>query len=311
MRLDRRWFLTFLVLAVSACGGDSPPTTPTPAPTPAAVVRVDIDGPIQQEIGTPGGTLQLRALATLADGTRPEVTNEATWTVVDSRVLTVSRGLVTALADGGTIVTATYRGWSNVTNVRVGPAGGRPVPITGVVVDAEGGAPVAFAEITQSGFEDEVIVLTRTDANGFFTLGERRGQLIFGVSKFGYESTGVHLTNVREPTRLDVRLKPNPGDYIERQMTGAFTKIEGSDRADTTLRVVTRAGGVFDAIVRSPGCSPAGSLAVFAQSGGSYIKGIGSCEGARVRFVVPAPEILLTIRAYAPLRWELTFREPR
>ncbi len=310
MRLDRRWFLTFLVLAVSACGDDSPPTTPTATPTPAAVVRVDIDGPIQQEIGTLGGTLQLRALATLADGTRPDVTNDATWTVVDSRVLTVSRGLVTAVADGGTIVTATYRGWSNVTNVRVGPAGGRPVRITGIVLDAERGTPVVDAQIRERGYERDVVI-ARTDGNGFFSLGDRQGHFTVWATQFGYEDAPVTLGAVSEPTRVDVRLKPNPGDYIERQWTGAVTRIEGGDSADTTLRVVTRAGGVFDAIVHAPGCSPAGSLALFAESGGSYIKGSGSCEGARVRFVAPAPEILLTIRAYAPLRWELTYREPR
>jgi hypothetical protein len=309
VRPDRRWFVAFVALFVSACGRDPAPSAPTP--TPVALVRVDIDGPTQQEIGTPGGTLQLRALATLADGTRPDVTSEAAWSVTDPRVLAVSsRGLVTGLADGGTIVTATYRDRAGATNVRVGPVGGRPVLVTGVVVDAERGTPIADAEIRSGSGEGERLE-ARTDGNGFFSLGEHTGHFTLFASQFGYETAVVNLGALAGPTRVEVRLRPNPGDYIERQMTGAFTKIEGSGSADATLRVVTLADGVFDAIVRSPGCSPVGSLAIFAQSGGSFIKGSGSCEGARVRFVVPAPEILLTIRAHSPLRWELTFREPR
>jgi hypothetical protein len=307
VRLDRRWFVLFLVLAVPACGNDNDPAPNAPTPTPAALVRVDIDGPTQNEIGTPGGTLQLRALATLADGTRPDVTSEAAWSVVDPRVLTVSsRGLVTGIADGGTIVTTVYRERAGVTNVRVGPAGGRPVPITGVVVDAERGAALVDAQVS-----DNRGLVVRTDGNGFFNLGDHTGHFTLVASQFGYENAVVSIGALAVATRVDVRLRPNPGEYVERRMTGAFTKIEGSDWADTTLRVVTRAGGVFDAIVRSPGCSPAGSLRIFAQSGGTFLEGDGSCEGARVRFVVPAPEVLLTIRAYSTLRWELTFREPR
>jgi hypothetical protein len=307
VRLDRRCVVPLVALAVSACGSDpAPPNAPTPTPTPAAVVRVDIDGPTQHEIGTPGGTLQLRALATLADGTRPDVTNEATWSAVDARVLTVSRGLVTAIADGGTTVTAAYRDKANVTNVRVGPAGGRPVPITGVVLDAERGTPLVDAQVS-----DNRGLVVRTDGQGLFSLGDHTGHFMLVGSQFGYETAVVNLGALAGPTRVEVRLRPNPGDYIERQMTGAFTKIEGHDSGEVTLRVVTRVGGVFDAIVRSPGCSPVGSLAIHARSGGTFIAGDGSCEGARVRFVVPEPEILLTIRANSPLRWELTFREPR
>ena len=142
MRLDRRWFLPLLVLAVSACGDDAPPTVPTPTPTPVALVRVDIDGPTQHEIGTPGATLQLRAIATLVDGTRPDVTNEASWSVTDARVLTVSsRGLVTGIADGGTRSSPRSTAWAGVTNVRsarpeAGPSRSRASSST-----PSGGAP--------------------------------------------------------------------------------------------------------------------------------------------------------------------------
>jgi hypothetical protein len=304
VRLARVWFVLPFVLISAACGDAPPPTAPTPAP--ASFVRMDIDGPLEHYVGEPGEAVQLRAIASFSDGTRPEVTNEATWTVVDSRVVTVSRGVVTGLADGGTIVTASYRGWSSVTNVRVGPVGGRPVPITGVVLDAERGTPVVDAQISENGR-----LLARTDGNGFFNLGDRSGLFSFWATRFGYEGELVNVGTVSEARRIDVRLKPNPGDYIERRMAGEFTMVEGST-ADVRLRIVTRAGGVFDAIVRSSSCGTGGWLAISAQSGEGFVQSSeGSCEGARLRFVVPAPEVLLAIRGYDARDWELTFREPR
>jgi hypothetical protein len=310
VRLNGRWLAVFLGLIVSACGDERPPAAPTVVP--ADLVRVDIDGPTQHEIGTPGATLQLRAVATLADGTRPDVTSEAAWSVTDGRVLAVSpRGLVTGLADGATIVTATYRERAGATNVRVGPAGGRPFAITGVVVDAEAGTPVVEAEIRQGSSENDAL-LARTDGNGFFSLGERTGFFSFRASQFGYEDTMVTLAGLVEPTHLDIRLRPNPGLFIERRETGAVTHVDGRTESDVSLRLTTRTGGVFDAIVRGYPCGSGDALALFAESGAHRVVGQrASCEGARVRFVVPEPQVRLTIRAYQPIRWELTFREPR
>ena len=123
MPSDRAVLLLGSVILVAGCGNDAPPTTPTPTPAPAAFVRVDIEGPTMHYLGPVGETLQLRAIATMSDGSRPDVTNEAAWSVTDPRVLTVSaRGLVTALAEGGTIVTAGYRERAGVTNVLVAPS---------------------------------------------------------------------------------------------------------------------------------------------------------------------------------------------
>lgn len=310
MRLVRLWLVLPVALTAAACGDDPQPVAPTPAP--AALVRMDIDGPIQHVIDQPGGTIQLRAVASFSDGTRPDVTNEAVWSVVDPRVLTVSRGLVTGMAMGGTIVTASYRGWSSVANVIVGPLGGPLVPVTGIVLDSQRGTPVASADITGSGYADEQILLTRTDGNGFFTLGERRGQVIFGVSKFGYESTGVHLPNVREPTRLEVRLTPNPGDHIERTISGRFDPPAAPDgEARTSLGVNTRAGGVFDAIVQAESCAGTDRIRLLAESGGVAFAGPwGGCS-SRVRFVVPSSNVRMTIVAVNVAGWQLTYREPR
>jgi hypothetical protein len=307
VRFGRPCFVPLLVLVVSACGKDQPPTTPTP--TPATFVRVDIEGPAQRALGGPGETVQLRAIATFSDGTRPDVTNEAAWSVTDARVLTVSsRGLVTGVAVGGTIVTASYRERAGVTNVTVGPIGGPLFPVTGVVVDADQGTPVVAAEIWGAGSEDAL--LARADGNGFFTLGEFAGPVIFRARRFGYADTVV-TTNVRSATHLDVRLPPNPGAYVERRREGTFDRVSPSGEAQTTLRISTRAGGILDAIARTQPCQ-SGATQLWVESGDTYALGRGgSCEWARVRVVVPTSDVQLTIRGYNATGWELVFREPR
>lgn len=96
-----------VILGMSGCGGDGAPSAPTPQP--AGVVRVEVQ-PGADTLSAPGATVQLRAIATLSDGTQPDVSNEASWAVTDPAVLAVSsRGLVTAVAPGRSLVTATYR----------------------------------------------------------------------------------------------------------------------------------------------------------------------------------------------------------
>jgi hypothetical protein len=143
--------------------------------------------------------------------------------------------------------------------------------------------------------------------------GDRRGQVIFGVSRFGYENTGVQLANVREPTRLEIRLTPNPGAFIERTVSGRFDPPPPSvDESRTTVRVNTRPGGTFDAVLQAPSCTGTARLRILAESGGVAFAGPwGDCRGARLRFVVPAPDVTLTLVGMGATDWHLIFREPR
>src|SRR5690349_4805705 len=119
---------------VVACGAETPAPPVQPSPTPPAIVGMQIEGPPVRDIGAVGDTLQLRAIATFDDGTRPDVTAEATWTVTNPNVLSVtSRGLVTAVGNGGAFVSATYRERSGTTNLTVRPEAGARYPLTGVV----------------------------------------------------------------------------------------------------------------------------------------------------------------------------------
>lgn len=303
MRTVRVWPLVIFGLFWAACSDQPQPAAPTPAPT---FVRMDIDGPTLQAVGRPGDTLQLRALATFSDGTRPDVTAEANWSVVDPRVVSVSRGLVTALADGGTIVTATYRGWSSVTNVQVDATARRRV--MGVVRDAERGTPLAGVELRAAGHE--ATVAARTDGNGSFDAGELRRVSSLLATLFGYEDRVVALGSAAEAAALDVRLVPNPGRFIERTLDGTFDTFEDG-RGVRTLRLSTVAGGVFDAEVFSSNCDYNGTLALSASSGGMTFAGHSwYCHG-RLRFVVPASGVELTISGHKAANFQLTYREPR
>jgi hypothetical protein len=307
VRLDRRWLVAVLPAVLLACSDDPPPSAPTP--TPAAFVRVDIEGSPQRNLELPGATLQLRAVATFDDGTHPDVTNEAIWSVTNPSVLAVSsRGLVTAVGEGGGFVTATYRERNGTTNVTVGLAGGRRFPVTGVVVDTEQGTPVVAAEIWGAGSEPPL--LARTDGNGFFTLGDLAGQVIFRARRFGY-ADAVVTASVRSATHLDVRLPPTPWPYIERRREGGFESVNPSGEARTTLRITTRAGGILDAIARAQPCQ-SNETQLWIESGDTYAFGRGgACEWARVRLVVPTSDVQLTIRGFNATGWELIFREPR
>jgi hypothetical protein len=299
------WLLVVFAQWCAACGDQPQPAAPTPAP--AAFVRMDIDGPTVQGVGRPGDTLQLRAIATFSDGTRPDVTADAGWSVVDPRVVSVSRGLVTALADGATIVTATYRGWSNVTNVQVDATAGRR--IRGIVRDAERGTPLAGVELRVPG--QGLPLVAATDGNGTFDAGELPRVSSLLASLFGYEDKVVALGNAGDAAALDVRLVPNSGRFIERRLDGTFDAFEDG-RGVHTVRLSTVAGGVFDAEVFSTNCDYNGTVELSARSGGMTFTGQYSsyCHG-RLRFVVPASGVELRITGFKAANFQLTYREPR
>jgi len=71
---------------------------------------------------------------------------------------------------------------------------------------------------------------------------------------------------------------------------------------------------VFDAEVRSSTCDYSGTLGLSARSGDATFDGRDGrpsyCYG-RVRFVVPASDVELTIRGQKTSTFDLTYREPR
>ena len=319
MRFDRRWFVPCLLLAVSACGDDPQPTAPTP--TPANVTSVAIDGPEQRDLGAPGQTMQLRAIATLSDGSRPDVTNDATWSTGNSRVLSVSpRGLVTGVADGGTSVTATYRERAGSTVLRVAGELGPRFLVTGVVRDAERGTPIVGAYIhpwRPGQYPIRAIdagPAVRSDGNGFFELGTLAGAFVVYASQFGYADDSVTVPTLTAPAGLDIRLEPDTAPYIERTVSGTFDTYEADrDMWSSTLRIATRGAGVFDAVLRTRSCPPDGAAQIVALNAGyGRVSPTDDCAFARLRFVLQASDVQLTLQGFKVSGgWELTYREPR
>jgi hypothetical protein len=319
----RRWSamtpVLLVALSTAACGDDPQPVAPTPAPP--TLTAVEIEGPAERALGAAGQTLQLRALATLSDGARSDVTNEAAWSVVDARVLSVSsRGLVTGRANGTTSVTATYRDRAGTTRLRVAEELGPRFEVTGIVRDAVRGTPIVGAYILPASVNDEPfnpavtpLPTVRTDGNGFFTLGTLAGRGRIFVSQFGFEEQTVAVPMLTMPTSLDVRLQPDTAPYIERTLTGRFGAVNEFGRPTTTVRISTRGTGVFDAVLRTGPCPPGEGPLIIAQNGGfGNVSTIAECDYARERFVLRGSEVLLELWGHSTAgTWELTYREPR
>ena len=92
-----------------ACGGSKSPNNPTPQPAPAPTVSsIGISG--NQNINRPGGTVSLRATATMSDGTTQDVTSAAQWSSSSPAIATVSGGNVAGVATGDVTITASHSG---------------------------------------------------------------------------------------------------------------------------------------------------------------------------------------------------------
>jgi hypothetical protein len=92
--------LIVIAVIAAACGSS------TVAPTPAAkIVSLSIDG--NASLSLRGETSQLTARATMSDGRVEDRTSVVQWSSSDVTIAIVSRsGLLTAMGDGKTVVTA-------------------------------------------------------------------------------------------------------------------------------------------------------------------------------------------------------------
>ena len=312
--------VVLLLALVCGCGKDHPPTAPTPAP--ATLVGVAIEGPAQRDLGARGQTLQLRAIAIFSDGSR-DVTNDAAWSAGDARVLSVSpRGLVTGLTDGTTTVTATYRERAGVTSLRVADELRPRFLVNGVLRDADRGTPIVGGYVYHRPTPSSPIVgryvdeptspRARTDGNGFFQLGALAGGVSIFVNQFGYEQRSMVLPSLTTPASLDIRLQPDTAPYIERTLAGEFDGVDDLGLDTSTMRISTRGSGVFDAIARARSCEPGGSLSILVKNAGFLsLSPTVDCDYARLRFVLKASDVHLTIEGHKASGWELIYREPR
>jgi hypothetical protein len=272
---------------------------------------MQIEGPPVRDIGAVGDTLQLRAIATLDDGTRPDVTAESTWTVTNPNVLSVSnRGLVTAVGNGGAFVSAIYRERAGTTNLTVRPEAGARYPLTGVVIDRDTRLPIAGAFVSATpGAADRQAF---TDGNGFFDLGAAIRPVTLTATGFGFADAVEVVSGPRGPAHVSVGLLSN-GPSVERTVDLDAVPTGESPPFDpfgATHRIATRPGGVFDAVATGP-CDYSDSVGLTAENGGVRIPSTGSNCTPRVRFVAATSEVRLIVRVRARGTIRLTWREPR
>ena len=94
----------------------SPPTTVvtgTVVPTQATVLYIILNPQLPDALAK-GSALQMTALGQFSDGTRVDITNQATWSSSNTAVATVSKtGLVKGIDTGGTNISASFEGTSS------------------------------------------------------------------------------------------------------------------------------------------------------------------------------------------------------
>ncbi len=101
-------FAVGLGLAIAACS-DSPSS-------PTGVSSITVTG-LAPAVGS---TAQFSAMATLASGSTQDVTSSATWASSNTAVAAVSpAGIVTSLATGSVVISATYSGVAGSDSISV------------------------------------------------------------------------------------------------------------------------------------------------------------------------------------------------
>ncbi len=118
-RLARLSGLMVGPLLIGAPAGAAPPPRPAPKrPSASSPARLAIYPP---QVGLSGGgtTQRLLAVATYPDGSQRDVTASAAWSAGEATVASAGRGLVTAVGDGETTLTASMAGTRGTAKVAV------------------------------------------------------------------------------------------------------------------------------------------------------------------------------------------------
>ncbi len=116
------WFAAIAAVGLGglmACGGGSTPTAPPP-PTLSSITV----SPVTDSVGV-GATVALAAKANYSDGTSIAETSSAAWSSSDTSKATVSTsGVVTGVATGSAVISATFQGKTGTAAVTVAGATG-------------------------------------------------------------------------------------------------------------------------------------------------------------------------------------------
>jgi hypothetical protein len=202
--------LTIGALAAAVACGDKKGFV---SPSPPETSTLSISGPTT--LRQPGETSQLAAIVTLKDGTKLDVTGGTAWSGGtrsggSQRVVSVTRGLLTAVAFGETTIAATYSTMSlnAAVPVRVAPDG--MFFVSGHVRAGAAGVPAARVEATSPA--GTLSTVTESDGSYFVPAA---GDVTLRVEKDGYRPEVRRLT-VNRDVQADVDLQwiPVAGDPV-------------------------------------------------------------------------------------------------
>ncbi len=205
--------VTFIVIAVGACGSSTAPTpaasttTPTTTPTPATGTAVAVTGPSSSTT-----SFQVTATARLSDGTSQDVTSSARWESSDATLATIaSTGMVTIIGSGAVTLKATYQNVSGSIQTAVTKP---PLPkfrLSGSVWEVDPNAhKIAGARV----------VITAGADTGAFVVSDENGNYVFAsltaglvslmATKDGYLVSLPEGINISADTQADVFIAPTP-----------------------------------------------------------------------------------------------------
>src|SRR4029453_6253287 len=207
MRMRRHALSRFAyVIALVAFGGAChEPTRPSAVPRSVTVTAVP-----------PGAQYQLSAVAGFSDGSTQEVTSQAAWSSSNVGVATVSgSGLVTPVANGSALITATYQSVSGSMALTVAapsippsdptPPPPGPAPQTYTLSGILRATPLneTVAGVTIEAMQGGRVVATATtDGRGFYLLtGLIAQEYVVGMRKVGYYARSVDVLVSGDTTR--------------------------------------------------------------------------------------------------------------
>jgi len=231
--------LLIAALLANAPAADSPePNAPAAAPaanapaaeatdaaaSPSQVTRLDVYPPTVH-LSTARDRQTVIAVATLADGTTRDVTEEAKFAPADDRFAKVAIGedgdrTFRPAADGATAVTVTYEGHT--------------VELPLSVVDADVEPPVGFRN-------DVMPIFARAGCNMGSCHGAARGKDGFRLSLFGFDPAGDHFRLTRELSGRRLNLGVPEHSLLIEKSVGAVSHTGGkrfepdSEYADTLV----------------------------------------------------------------------------
>jgi hypothetical protein len=240
--LKRVAVMSAVIGLASACGQSKTPTAPTLPASGRFVVAMEIEAPPSLPRGT---TAQLRVVTRYSDGAREDITAAASWSSSDRDVLRVDAGgVVTALADGESEITAVANNLTARTRVLVLDAG--TWKVTGRVVEEDstplGNARIAVTAGTGAGKS------TTSNAAGSFSLYGVAGEITLQVSRDAFQTAMQTVVVTSHQTLAPIKL----------QLSAPLPTIAGDWRL--TLEASPGCSGLPDAVKRRT------YVATFAQS---------------------------------------------